>query len=80
LDKDSPNQILENTAQSNKQGRWTPEEHSLFLEALRIYGKDWDAIQYHIKTRDAIHIRSHAQKFITKVKKAISNGEHKPDD
>lgn len=25
-------------------GRWSTEEHNLFLEALRIYGKNWDKI------------------------------------
>lgn len=37
------------------------------LEALRIYGKDWDQVEAHIKTRDAVHIRSHAQKFFKKL-------------
>ena len=43
-----------------KTGRWTDEEHQLFLEALLIHGKDWDLIESHIKTRDAAHARSHA--------------------
>jgi len=43
-----------------KTGRWTEDEHKLFLEALMIYGKDWDKIEAHVKTRDAAHIRSHA--------------------
>lgn len=25
-------------------GRWTKDEHKLFLEALKLYGKDWEAI------------------------------------
>lgn len=41
-------------------GRWSKEEHELFLEALLIFGKDWTKIEAHVKTRDAIHIRSHA--------------------
>lgn len=41
-------------------GRWVTEEHDLFLEALRIYGKNWDKISDHIETRDAAHCRSHA--------------------
>jgi hypothetical protein len=31
-----------------KSGRWTDAEHQSFLEALLIYGKDWEAIQKHI--------------------------------
>ena len=43
-----------------KTGRWTEAEHEKFLEALLIYGKDWDQIEAHIQTRDAAHARSHA--------------------
>lgn len=25
-------------------GKWLDEEHTKFLEALRLYGKDWDKI------------------------------------
>lgn len=52
-------------------GRWSDEEHERFLEALRIYGKDWDKIQKHLGTRDAAHCRSHAQKFLIKLEKQI---------
>lgn len=27
-----------------KTGRWTDEEHELFLEGLRMYEKDWELI------------------------------------
>ena len=52
-------------------GRWTDREHELFLEALLIYGKDWDLIESHIQTRDAAHARSHAQKFFMKLAKYL---------
>ena len=32
-----------------------------------MYGKDWDKIRRHIKTRDTMNIRAHAQKFIDKL-------------
>eukprot|EP00356_Strombidium_inclinatum_P015528 CAMPEP_0170494056 /NCGR_PEP_ID=MMETSP0208-20121228/14419_1 /TAXON_ID=197538 /ORGANISM="Strombidium inclinatum, Strain S3" /LENGTH=148 /DNA_ID=CAMNT_0010770051 /DNA_START=221 /DNA_END=667 /DNA_ORIENTATION=+ len=41
-------------------GKWTDAEHVLFLEALRMFGKDWEAIQSHVKVRDLPNIRSHA--------------------
>lgn len=53
---------------------WKEEEHDMLLEALRIYGKDWDLIEAHVKTRDSIHIRAHAQKFFKKIV-AFLNGE-----
>ena len=53
-------------------GRWTNNEHDLFLEALVIFGKDWDKIEHHVKTRDAAHTRRHAQKFFTKLVKFLA--------
>ena len=43
-----------------KTGRWMPDEHDRFLQAMRIYGKDWDAIEEYVGTRDSTHCRSHA--------------------
>lgn len=32
-------------------GRWTDEEHSKFLEALQLYGKNWNKVHRHVGTR-----------------------------
>ena len=34
-----------------KQGRWTKDEHFRFLEALKLYGKEWKKVQEHVRTR-----------------------------
>ncbi len=47
-------------------GKWTDEEHARFLEALRIFGKNWRKVEEHIGTRSAIQARTHAQKFFGK--------------
>ncbi|KAK1433018.1 hypothetical protein QVD17_09922 [Tagetes erecta] len=49
--------------------RWTDEEHNSFLEALKLYGRAWQRIEEHIGTKTAVQIRSHAQKFFTKLEK-----------
>ncbi|KAK9837556.1 hypothetical protein WJX74_000097 [Apatococcus lobatus] len=52
--------------------KWTDEEHGLFLEALELHGRAWRRIEEHIGTKTAVQIRSHAQKFFSKLEKEQS--------
>lgn len=45
-------------------GRWTDEEHYLFLVAVKQHGKDWKLIEQVVKTRSSTQARSHAQKVL----------------
>ena len=47
-------------------GRWTQQENEQFINALRVYGKEWKKVQEFIPTRSSTQIRSHAQKFFLK--------------
>ena len=59
--------------------RWTPEEHERFLEALQIFGRQWRKIEEYIGTKTAVQIRSHAQKFFTKIEREGNKGGKGPD-
>ena len=50
------------------EGRWNDDEHIRFLEAINIYGNNWREVQKYVKTRSSNQVRSHAQKFILKLK------------
>ena len=59
---------------SLNEGRWSYEEHIKFIEALVDYGKNWKDVQKYVGTRSPAQARSHAQKFLLKLK-MIKNDE-----
>lgn len=54
---------------SEKIGRWTEHEHSVFLEGLEKHGKQWKTIAGMIGTRTVVQVRTHAQKYFQKMER-----------
>ena len=52
----------------NNNGRWSEEEHKLFLKYYYTYGRKWKIISNLIGTRNLSQI-SHAQKYFDKIKR-----------
>ena len=59
-----------------KTGRWSEEEHKLFLEGLQQHGKSWKVISQMVSTRSVVQVRTHAQKFFQKLER--KNNKTKP--
>jgi SHAQKYF class myb-like DNA-binding protein len=53
----------------SRDGRWTKEEHELFLKGMTIHGRSWTRVAEIVKTRTTVQVRSHAQKFEMKAAK-----------
>ena len=51
-------------------GRWTRQERIKFADAIYRFGMDWKKIKEYIATRNVKQLRSHAQKFLYKLKNA----------
>lgn len=64
--EESDSNHISNFNKSN--GRWNKEEHDRFCEAILGFGNDWKKIQQFVGTRSGTQIRSHAQKFLLKIK------------
>ena len=50
------------------EGRWNPDEHMRFIEAISNFGNEWKEVQKFVGTRSSNQVRSHAQKFFLKLK------------
>lgn len=53
-------------------GRWTKEEHEAFLRGIELYGRDWESIATIVTTRTVLQIRTHAQKYVSKMARGVA--------
>mmetsp|Transcript_37732 Transcript_37732/g.38401 ORF Transcript_37732/g.38401 Transcript_37732/m.38401 type:complete len:120 (-) Transcript_37732:747-1106(-) len=58
-------------------GRWTDDEHKLFLEGVKLYHKNWKKLAVFIKTRTPVQVRAHAQKYFRKLGKVLNENPNK---
>ena len=61
--KSAKSKVNENNKQFNT-GRWSKGEHEKFLEAIKIYGRNWKQVEDYVITRSSTQARSHAQKVL----------------
>lgn len=67
--KAKKNKIIFTSSEDDvNEGRWNINEHNKFIEAISIYGNDWKEVQQYVGTRSSNQVRSHAQKFLLKLK------------
>jgi len=52
-------------------GRWKDLEHKKFIEAVILFGGNWKSVHKYVKSRTSTQARSHAQKFLVKLKKKL---------
>ena len=70
LQKKTNSKSIEQNSESenSNNGRWGKEEQKRFAEAVLNFGNDWKKIQNHVYSRNITQVRSHAQKFLMKLK------------
>ena len=57
-------------------GKWSIQEHQIFLEGLKNFGKNWKLISDRIKSRNPAQVRSHGQKHFQKSLKSPLQFSH----
>ncbi|KAH6554846.1 hypothetical protein KP509_1Z302400 [Ceratopteris richardii] len=71
---DAPVKVRKPYTITKQREKWTEDEHKKFLDALKLHGRAWRRIEEHIGTKTAVQIRSHAQKFFSKLEREASLG------
>jgi hypothetical protein len=54
---------------SRKLDRWTKDENEKLVEAVRLYGEDWDQVTSHVFTRSRKQVYDHHMRMKKRLKK-----------
>jgi SHAQKYF class myb-like DNA-binding protein len=46
-----------------RSGRWSEEEHKIYMKAKKLYGPNWHMIALMVGTRSRVQVKSHDQKY-----------------
>ena len=57
---------FDNEDSESNTGRWKYSEHQAFIDAIKMFGKNWKQVAEYIGTRSSTQVRSHAQKYFLK--------------
>lgn len=74
MSKEPPPVASSGSSTGENTGRWTEDEHQLFLQGLEQHGKSWKKIACVVKSRNAVQVRTHAQKHFKKLAKSGQQG------
>ena len=69
------NKNIEINNGTHSDGRWNSDEHKRFIIGCLLYGNNWKKVEGYVQTRTSTQIRSHAQKFLIKLKKKYKINE-----
>lgn len=65
-----PQDELNRCGKEERSGRWSEDEHKVFLDGLEKHGKQWKTIAAMIGTRTVVQVRTHAQKYFHKLERS----------
>ena len=65
----------QSVASTTKPKLWTAEEHAKFLDALKLYGKDYQQISAYVESRTPAQVKSHTQKFMQALAKSDTEAD-----
>ena len=61
---------------TRKRETWTEEEHSKFVEAVRLYNRDWKKVEAHVSTKTVVQVRDYCFVGVAPSSNLVIKNEH----